>query len=140
MKTENTNCLFCRIVADELPSYKLYEDNQFFVMLDRFPKCIGHVLVLPKHHAPTFFDLRPEDAAGLLPLAQRVAVAMRAAIPFDGLNLLQNNGKAAEQAIDHFHLHLIPRFYNDDMTIHYPKKDPAPTDFDAMFSRIKAHL
>jgi len=130
------DCLFCSIVDGEMPSYKLYEDDFFYVMLDRFPKCLGHTLILPKRHAMTVFDLTAEECARLMPLAQRVATAMREVLGYTGLNLLQNNGETAGQEIMHFHLHLIPRFAGDNMVIRMKTEDPAPKDFEEMAEKL----
>ena len=131
------DCLFCAILDGEMPSFKLYADECFYVMLDRFPKCLGHTLILPKRHAPHIFDLTAEEAQGLIPLAQKIASALRQVMGFEGLNLLQNNGAAAGQEIHHFHLHLIPRTKGDKMTLKYKSLDPPLEEFEAMTEKIK---
>ena len=134
------DCLFCAIIDGELPSYKLYEDQYFYVILDRFPKCLGHALILPKKHAATLFDLQDEEMQRLMPLTQKIAVALRKALNFDGLNLIQNNGPAAGQEVNHFHLHLIPRFDSDNMAIQYKRQDPADEDFVEMADKLNRAL
>lgn len=134
------DCLFCAIIGNELPSYKLYEDEVFYVMLDRFPKCLGHTLILPKRHAAHVFDLNEKEGAQLFPLAQKIALAMREALGFSGLNLLQNNGAAAGQEVNHFHLHLIPRYEGDAMAVQYKREDPIEADFKNMVERIEKAL
>ena len=131
------DCLFCAILDGDLPSFKLYEDDHFYVMLDRFPKCLGHTLILPKSHAANIFELSEEDARNLIPLAQKVAAVLRQVLNFDGLNLLQNNGAAAGQQVFHFHLHLVPRMEKDNMVIQYPPLDPATEEFKEMMEKIK---
>ena len=134
------DCLFCAIIDGEIPSYKLYEDNLFYVMLDRFPKCVGHALILPKRHARNLFNLNEEEAAGLIPLAQKVAVALNKVLGFDGLNLVQNNGEASGQEVNHFHLHLIPRFEGDNMAVTYKREDPKPEEFEDMVAKVTKEL
>ena len=134
------DCLFCAIIDGEIPSYLLYEDELFYVMLDRFPKHLGHVLILPKRHAAHIFTLNEEEARGLFPLAQRIAAAMRGVLEYSGLNLLQNNGAAAGQEVNHFHLHLIPRFDGDDMAILYTRQDPSEGDFEEVLKKLKDAL
>jgi len=134
------DCLFCAIIDGELPSYKLYEDEYFYVMLDRFPKCMGHILILPKHHAPHIFTLREEESQRLFPLAQKIAAAMQRTLGFNGLNLLQNNGEAAGQEVNHFHLHLIPRYEGDAMAIQYRRQDPPQEEFEEMTEKLKKAL
>ena len=134
------DCLFCAIVDGEIPSYKLYEDEYFYVMLDRFPKCLGHTLILPKRHARTIFDLNMEETVGLFPLAQKISVVLNKVLKFDGLNLVQNNGEASGQEVNHFHLHLIPRFEGDNMAVTYKRQDPKPEEFEDMVAQLKKGL
>ena len=130
------DCLFCAIVDNEIEAYKIYEDDYFCVILDRFPKCVGHSLILPKRHAVHIFDLNEEEGRLLFPLAQKVAAAMRREIDFVGLNILQNNGEAAGQEIMHFHLHLIPRYEDDDMAVQYKRQNPSPEDFEEITKKL----
>ena len=134
------DCLFCTIIDGELPSYKIYEDDYFYVMLDRFPKCLGHTLILPKRHAPHIFALQEEESSRLFPLAQKIAAAMSRAMDFKGLNLVQNNGEAAGQEVNHFHLHLIPRYDGDAMAIQYKRQDPPEGEFEEMAGKMKDAL
>ena len=131
------DCLFCAIIHDEMPAHKIYEDDTFIAILDRFPKCPGHILVMPKVHARGLFDMPEETLSKLLPLAKKLAEKLRAAVKPEGLNLLQNNGKAAGQAIDHFHLHLIPRYDKDDMVFQWKTVDPSPEEFADMVEKLK---
>jgi len=134
------DCLFCTIIDGELPSYKLYEDEYFCVILDRFPKCLGHVLILPKRHAAHIFNLNEEESSRLFPLAQKMAAALQKSLNFTGLNLLQNNGESAGQEVNHFHLHLIPRFDGDAMAIQYRRQDPSEAEFEEMAEKLKKVL
>ena len=112
-----TNNLFHKIIHNEIPSYKLYEDDDFLVILDKYPAHPGHCLILPKIPARDVFELDDRMAAGLYPLAKRVAIAVQAATGCEGINILQNNGPAAGQMIFYFHLHIIPRVAGDCITI-----------------------
>ena len=138
--TMKNDCLFCTIIDGELPSYKLYEDEYFYVMLDRFPKCPGHTLILPKRHAAHIFDLQEKESLGLFPLTQKIAAAMKETLDFTGLNLLQNNGAAAGQEVNHFHLHLIPRHDGDAMAIQYKRQDPSAKEFEEMLEKMTEKL
>ena len=135
MKNE---CLFCAIVEGDMPSYKLYEDELFYVILDRFPKCLGHTLILPKRHAEHLFALSADEAAGLFPLARKIAAVLHKVLEFDGLNLIQNNGASAGQQVNHFHLHLVPRYDGDAMIMQYEPLDPPKEEFEAMLEKIIA--
>lgn len=134
MKNE---CLFCAIIHDEIPSCKIYEDDTFIAILDRFPKCEGHTLIIPKRHAATLFDLPDDAAAKLMPLARVLSNKLYEKLKFKGLNLLQNNGECAGQQVNHFHLHLIPRYESDDMVLTWKTIDPTPEDFTAMQQKLR---
>ena len=107
------NCIFCKIIAGEIPSRTIYEDDDFKVILDAGPASRGHALILPKEHAADLFALSDETAAKVLPLAKKVAARMVEVLGCDGINVLQNNGEAAGQTVRHFHVHLIPRYENE---------------------------
>ena len=112
------NCIFCKILAGEIPSYVIYEDDDFKAILDVDPATKGHALLLPKDHAANLYELSDEAAAKVLPVAKKIASKMKAVLNCDGLNLVQNNGEAAGQTVNHFHMHLIPRYVTDsDKTI-----------------------
>jgi histidine triad (HIT) family protein len=113
----NGNCLFCKIAGGQLPAIVLYEDGRLMAIMDAFPATPGHILIIPKAHAENFYDLPEETAAALLPLAQKLARKMKDALNPDGLNVLQNNGKAAGQVVFHYHMHLMPRYKNDGVII-----------------------
>lgn len=134
------DCIFCAIVDGEMPSYKIYEDDLFYVILDRFPKCLGHVLILTKRHAPHIFTLTEEESKQLLPLAQKIAAAMKQALDYEGLNLIQNNGSTAGQEVMHFHMHLIPRFDGDAMAVQYKREDPEDEAFLEMVGKMEGAL
>lgn len=108
------DCVFCAIEAGRLPAHRIYEDEHFIVLLDIFPLRPAHVLVVSRQHAPYLSDLDPAARAALLPLTERLGRALRrAGYGARGINLLVNDGPAANQHVAHFHLHLIPRELND---------------------------
>lgn len=109
------DCIFCSIVRGEAPSTRVYEDESVVAILDIFPWTEGHTLVIPRNHAANIFDISPEDSASVIRAARRIAPALRDAVGAEGLNLLQSNGSAAWQTVDHFHLHLIPRWSGDGL-------------------------
>lgn len=111
------NCIFCKIVAGEIPSKTIYEDEEFKVILDLGPATKGHALILPKSHAANLFELPEDIASKVMVLAKKLGTQMKENLKADGLNLLQNNGEAAGQTVEHFHLHLIPRYENDGQHI-----------------------
>ncbi|MHB8129861.1 MAG: HIT family protein [Mobilitalea sp.] len=107
------NCIFCKIIAGEIPSATVYEDEDFKVVMDIFPAAKGHTIILPKKHSDNLFELDDDTATKALMVARKVATAMQAELDCEGINLLQNNGEVAGQTIFHFHIHLIPRFRGD---------------------------
>ena len=113
------NCIFCRIVAGEIPSDKLYEDGETLAFMDINPVNDGHCLVMPKAHYPTVFELPEAAFAAAAATAIRIAKAVNAALKPDGLNLLQANGPAAAQSVAHFHIHILPRRHNDGLKLNW---------------------
>ena len=129
--------IFYKIIQNEMPSHKIYEDDDFLVILDIYPANLGHCLILPKIPAKDIFDLNEKSAAGLYPLAKKVAAAVTTATGCDGVNIVQNNGKAAGQVVFYFHLHIVPRYFEDGVTI----KHAGQKDFTAdMFKDIAAKI
>ena len=105
--------IFSKIIAGEVPSYKVYEDEHVLAFLDINPIQPGHTLVIPKTPSEDGLSCPPEDLARIMLAAQNIAGAVMAATNCDGINFLMNNGEAAGQKVFHTHLHIIPRF-NDD--------------------------
>ena len=118
------NCVFCRIVAKEIPAAVVYEDELTIAFMDAGQVNPGHVLVAAKGHAETLFDLDDAQAAALLRAAAGVARAIRGAFQPQGLSVYQANGKAAWQTVFHYHMHLLPRHEGDGMALTWPAKNP----------------
>lgn len=113
----DNNCIFCKIAAGDIPSATLYEDSDFRVILDVSPASKGHALILPKEHYANLYELKDELAAKALVLAKKITSVLKDVLGCDGYNILQNNGEAAGQTVFHFHMHLIPRYKEDQVTI-----------------------
>ena len=111
------DCIFCKIAAGEIPSACIYEDDDFKAFLDISPAVKGHVIIIPKKHADNLFDLSEEEASKIFVIASNIGKAIKEELNCDGLNVLQNNGEIAGQTVFHFHMHLIPRFKNDNVKI-----------------------
>lgn len=109
-----TNCIFCKIIAGDIPSIKIYEDEHCYAFMDVMPLSKGHTLLVPKTHREFVYDLLPEEAANLFSVAPKIAAALNAAFEPEGMNLLNNNGAKAGQSVGHFHLHFIPRYGASD--------------------------
>ncbi len=113
---KDNNCIFCKIANGEIPSATLYEDDDFRVILDVNPAAKGHALILPKEHYADLFEIPEETAAGAMRLAKKIGTKLFEGLHAKGFNLLQNNGLTAGQTVFHFHMHLIPRYENDELT------------------------
>ena len=113
-------CIFCKIVAGAIPCYRLYEDEQVLSFLDVGPLSRGHALIIPKGHWSLLDQLPAEVAAACMRVAPKLSRAIMAATGASAWNVLQNNGKAAHQAVDHVHFHIIPRFDESGLDIGWP--------------------
>eukprot|EP01088_Endostelium_zonatum_P019584 TRINITY_DN683_c0_g1_i1.p1 TRINITY_DN683_c0_g1~~TRINITY_DN683_c0_g1_i1.p1 ORF type:complete len:135 (-),score=28.51 TRINITY_DN683_c0_g1_i1:15-419(-) len=101
----SSDCLFCKIIKGSIPCHKVMETEQTLAFMDVFPLSKGHVLVIPKKHSVKVHEMNPEEMADLGPVLVKVAKAVGA----EDYNILQNNGKAAHQVVQHVHFHIIPK-------------------------------
>jgi histidine triad (HIT) family protein len=136
----NHNCVFCKIVAGQIPCFKLYEDGETLAFMDINPVHDGHCLVIPKAHHATVFELPEAAFAAASRTAIKVAKAVNAALKPDGLNLLQANGPGAAQSVPHFHLHILPRRMNDDLKVNWTPQPGDRQRIGEIAQRIRAHL
>ena len=116
------HCVFCKIVAGEIPSFKLFEDEATLAFMDINPANEGHALVIPKEHAPDVYAVSDETLARTAVTAKRVAAAVTRTLNPDGLNLVQCNGAAAAQSVMHFHVHVLPRGKDDGLAMNWGLK------------------
>lgn len=134
------NCIFCKIVTGEIPSAKIYEDENVYAFLDISQVTKGHTLVVPKVHKETIFELTPDMAGPIFESVKKVADAIQKAYSPKGLNLLNNNGKTAGQTVFHYHIHLIPRYGAEDGFHPVFKENNGGHDLPGIAAAIKAHL
>jgi len=139
MKTD-PNCIFCKIVAGQIPSFKLYEDADTLAFMDVNPVHDGHALVICKAHYPTLFEIEPEPFAAVSRTVVKVANAVNKAVSPDGLNLVQSNGPGAAQSVPHFHVHVLPRTLGDELKVNWELKPGDRDRIAATAGRIRAHL
>jgi histidine triad (HIT) family protein len=137
---DEANCIFCKIIAGAVPSFRLAEDAASFALLDINPVNPGHALVLSKHHAATLAASRDGDLAAAIATARRIAAAIETVLKPDGINLLQANGPGAAQSVAHFHLHVIPRILGDDLRMNWAQRPGDRTALAAMAERLRAAL
>ena len=109
------DCIFCKIVAGEIPCSKIYEDDLFIGFLDIKPIHKGHALIVPKKHFVNIFDTPQTEAQAIYSVAARVAAAVKEATGCDAINVIQNNGAESGQEVFHSHLHIIPRYKDDGL-------------------------
>ncbi|MGC3986758.1 MAG: HIT family protein [Pseudorhodoferax sp.] len=133
-------CIFCRLVAGEIPSAKVCEDELTVAFMDIGQVNPGHVLVATRRHAVTLLDITPEEAAAVLQTAQRVARAAQAAFDPPGMTLFQANGPVGGQTVFHFHLHVLPRHEDDGMALAWPRKEPGAAVLQGYAQRLRAAL
>ena len=134
------DCVFCKIRDGQIPSTRLYEDERTLAFMDINPLNDGHCLVVTRVHAATVFDAADADLQAAIATAKRVALAIRAALQPDGLNLLQANGAAAFQSVPHFHLHLIPRWTGDGKGFDWPLVPGDRARIQATAEKIRSAL
>ncbi len=109
-------CVFCKIISGEYNSSKIYEDDKVLAILDLSQATFGHTLVMPKAHCENIFDLNEEIAEHLFKVVTKIAKHYKKVIPnLKGINLLNNNGLKAGQTVMHYHMHIIPRYEDDDL-------------------------
>ena len=115
---KDNNCIFCKLANGDIPTNSIYEDDDFKVILDADPATKGHALILPKNHFANLLEADDDVLAKALPLAKRIANRMKEQLNCAGVNIVQNNGEAAGQTVNHLHIHVIPRYEDDpDKTI-----------------------
>ena len=133
-------CIFCRLVAGEIPAAKVYEDALTIAFMDIGQVNPGHVLVATKRHAATLLDVTPEEAGAVMQTAQRVARAVQAVFDPPGLTLLQANGREGDQTVFHFHMHVVPRHEGDGIALSWPRKEPLVSVLQGYAAQLRGAL
>ena len=126
------DCLFCAIVAGDIPSTKVYEDDRTYAFMDISPASEGHLIVVPKRHSKDILEIPQDDLAAVLATGKRMAQRVTDVLGADGVNLLNNRGEHAWQTVFHFHLHVIPRYADKARDTLQLPWIPAPGDLDAI--------
>jgi histidine triad (HIT) family protein len=134
------SCVFCRIVAKEIPATVVHEDEHTLAFMDIGQVNPGHVLVAVKKHAENIFALDEAQAAAVFGAAAKVARAIRSAFEPQGLSVYQANGAAAGQTVFHLHIHLVPRHEGDGMALTWPVKNPPREKLTEYAEKIRAKL
>jgi histidine triad (HIT) family protein len=122
-KEDKKHCIFCKIIAGKAPVSIVYEDEKIMVFPPLQPVNKGHLLIIPKKHAPYFADLDEDTAIHIIKMAKKLTAAIRKSkYKSEGVNLFLADGEAAHQEVFHFHLHVYPRFAGDDFGFKYDLK------------------
>lgn len=138
-----SDCIFCKIVAGEIPAAKVFENDHVVAFLDISQVTKGHTLIIPKIHKENLYELTPEIAANLFEVVPKIANAIKSAYEPIGLNLLNNNGEKVGQSVFHYHIHLIPRYGEGDgfgAVWKSHQSEYRPEDYQQIASEIKANL
>jgi histidine triad (HIT) family protein len=139
MNTAN-DCIFCKIVAGEIPCFKLFENDAALAFMDINPFDDGHCLVIPKAHAADLYEADDSDLAACLAAAKRVAAAVDEVVAPDGINLIQANGAGAGQSVFHFHFHIFPRREGDDAKLNWACQQGDMDEIGALAERLRAAI
>jgi len=135
------DCIFCRIVAGELPCTKVFEDEDTLAFMDIAPVVKGHALVIPKQHSESIHDTPEDVLRKLITVVRRIAGAQVGGLGADGVNVTQANGKVAGQVVPHIHFHAIPRFENDGHSWNWRQLEyDNPEEMSACADKIRAAL
>lgn len=132
------DCIFCKIVRDEIPAKKIYEDSGVIAFLDINPANPGHCLVVPKKHSETIFDTDEDVLKKTIVITKKLASEIRDKLNADGVNILLNNGRHAGQLVSHLHFHIIPRFPDDKVLITYQRLQMGEKELNDMQARLTA--
>ncbi len=137
---KDPNCVFCKIVAGQIPSTMILDDEAAFAFLDIGPLAQGHVLLIPRDHYQTIDQMPAATAAALLKHLPALTRAVRQATGCQGVNVLQNNGKVAHQEVPHVHFHIIPRNASDAVHFNWPAGSYPPGRMDELAAAIRKNL
>ena len=135
-----TDCIFCKIVAGQIPCFKLLEDDKTIGFMDINPVNPGHALAVAKGHWPTVDVIPPEVLAAVAASAQKIAKAVIGELKPNGVNLLQANGAGAGQSVPHLHIHILPRRPNDGATLNWAYRPGDKAEIEAIYRRLLSAL
>ena len=128
------NCIFCKIIKGEIPSYKIYENEHTYAFLDISKDCYGHTLVIPKKHSENILDTDPTVLCEVSKTIQLICHHYES-LGFEGFNILNNNNSCAEQSIHHLHFHILPRKENDGLKI-FPNLNEQNLDLEEIQKKL----
>ena len=137
----SADCIFCKIVAGQIPSTRVYEDADTLAFMDIGPVVKGHTLVIPKQHHDPITCTPPDILQKVILTVQKVASALMDSLGAAGVNISQANGKVAGQIVPHIHFHVIPRFADDGHSLNWlPRKYESPQEMSDFATRIRTNI
>jgi histidine triad (HIT) family protein len=131
------DCIFCKIVAGELPSEIVQEDEHTVAFMDINPWTRGHALVIPRNHSPNIYEVGDEDLRHTAVAAKKLALRMKERVRCDGVNVLNASEPAAWQSVFHFHMHVIPRYDDDPLELPVHPRQAEPDELAAVAAEIR---
>lgn len=132
------DCVFCKIVKGDIPSFKVYEDEHTLVFMDIAKDVDGHMVAIPKKHVKCILDCDAETLGYLMATVKRVSDHCIDDCGYDGVNLLNASDESAGQSVPHFHIHIIPRKSGDGIDA-WPKFDGAKYEIEELFNKLRIH-
>jgi len=135
-----SDCVFCKIVAGQIPSTRVFEDEHVLAFMDIGHVNPGHTLVAVKQHAASVFELEEAQAEAIARAIVRISRALKKTFEPEGLSVYQANGRAAGQTVFHYHVHLLPRHAGDGMELVWPVKNPPRATLEDYAARIRGKL
>jgi histidine triad (HIT) family protein len=137
MAGQDPNCIFCKVLAGEIPSQQIDSDERTVTVMDINPATRGHAVVITRTHAENLFDVDDEDLLAAMRTVRRVAQRMRETLDPAGFNILHNIGRAAWQSIFHFHVHVIPRYEDDPLQLPWLPEPADPAELAQTADQIR---
>ncbi len=137
---KDPDCIFCKIVAGEIGSIQVLEDQHTLAFMDINPIAPGHTLIIPKQHWQNLYEM-PDDQLGFVAAsAKRVALAVKKVLVPDGVSLIQANDRGAAQSVFHFHMHIVPRTLGDELRVNWPMQPGEPDEIRDIARRLSEAL
>jgi len=130
------NCIFCKIVAGEIPSWKVYEDEHTFAFFDITPITEYHTLVIPKKHYVNMFDIPADEAAAMIKATKKIVALFEERLGLENVQIVNNSGEHAQQDVFHIHFHIIPRFLGDGKDKKYTRNPELRDKFDNFLAQL----
>ena len=138
--SQASDCIFCKIIAGEIPCFKLHEDDDTLAFMDINPASEGHALVIPKEHSADVHGISDAAISSTVVTAKKIASAIEKTLNPGGMNLVQCNGPAAAQSVLHFHMHVLPRHQGDELKLNWGLEPGDMNAIGKLAERIRAHL